>query len=210
MEKLNKFTILIGKIFGIGIILHWSFTLLYLFAIFISLINNNPIIIVNINLIFITVLIHEISHCLMARHRGFRMNDILMLPIGGLAIGLDDFTKNAKDEFLITIVGPLSNAIMGLAFLSMNCVFPNELFYFLTLINIIMCLFNLLPCYPMDGGRILRCLLKIKYNHTKATKISSAISQAMCFPMGLFGIFLGSPGLVVISICLYLSNKTNK
>jgi len=165
-------------------------------------------------LLFLCVLLHELGHALTARHFGIRTPDITLLPIGGVA-RLERIPKEPRQELLIAIAGPLVNVVIAAILMLVlnqqadasaleNLSNPAvTLMSKLASVNIFLVLFNLIPAFPMDGGRILRALLAMKLNYARATQIAATVGQALAFVFGLAGLF-GNPMLLFIALFVYL------
>ena len=208
----------LGKVAGIGIFIHWTFTLLILFIIFINYKsgqNVNQIIwaVAFVLCIFITVLLHELGHALAAKNYNIKTKDITLLPIGGLA-RLERIPEKPLEELIVAFAGPLVN--ITLAFITgifitipdtseqlmvelSNGVNANNFFLNFFLVNFWLAIFNLIPAFPMDGGRILRALLSFKLQRHVATRISARIGQLLAMGFIIFGFFT-SPFLIFIGI----------
>lgn len=208
----------LGKVAGIGIFIHWTFTLLILFIIFINYKsgqNATQIIwsVVFILCIFITVLLHELGHALAAKNYNIKTKDITLLPIGGLA-RLERIPEKPLEELIVAFAGPLVN--ITLAFITgifitipdtseqlmaelSNGVNANNFFLNFFLVNFWLAVFNLIPAFPMDGGRILRALLSFKLQRHVATRISARIGQLLAMGFIILGFFT-SPFLIFIGI----------
>lgn len=174
--------------------------------------------------IFACVLLHEFGHILMARHFGVRTPDVILLPIGGMA-RLERMPDEPRQEFLIAIAGPivtlgLAALFLGLAVLLGQPFLVSEsdplaapLLPTLFLINVILLLFNLIPAFPMDGGRVLRALLARRLGLVRATRIAARIGQglAILFAFAGMGLIPGLGGnliLVLIAVFIYLGAGT--
>ncbi|TRX03456.1 site-2 protease family protein [Flavobacterium gawalongense] len=208
----------LGKVAGIGIFIHWTFSLLILFIIYINYKsgqNTEQIIwsVAFILCIFITVLLHELGHALAAKNYNITTKDITLLPIGGLA-RLERIPEKPSEELIVAFAGPLVN--ITLAFITgifitipdtseqlmaelSHGINANNFFLNFFLINFWLALFNLIPAFPMDGGRILRALLSFKLQRHVATRISARIGQLLAMAFILFGFFT-SPFLIFIGI----------
>jgi Zn-dependent protease len=213
-----KGSLKLGKIAGIGIFIHWTFTLLILFIIFVNYKsgqNATQIIwsVVFILTIFITILLHELGHALAAKNYNIKTKDITLLPIGGLA-RLERIPEKPLEELIVAFAGPLVN--ITLAFITgifitipdtseqlmaelSNGVNANNFFLNFFLVNFWLAIFNLIPAFPMDGGRILRALLSFKLQRHVATRISARIGQLLAMGFIIFGFFT-SPFLIFIGI----------
>lgn len=165
-------------------------------------------------LLFLCVVLHELGHALMARRFGVHTPDITLLPIGGVA-RLERIPEEPKQELLIAIAGPLVNLVIAAVLLfvvrvqvaSSDLVDLNTprvaLMAKLASVNIFLVLFNLLPAFPMDGGRILRALLAMHLAYARATQIAATVGQGLAFVLGFIGLFY-SPLLLFIALFVYL------
>jgi Zn-dependent protease/CBS domain-containing protein len=165
-------------------------------------------------LLFFCVLLHELGHALVARRFGIRTPDITLLPIGGVA-RLERIPEKPKQELLIAIAGPLVNILIAaVLFLIVKAQgsLPDltdlntprvSLMTKLASVNLFLVLFNLIPAFPMDGGRILRALLAVKMNYARATQVAATIGQGLAFMFGFLGLF-GNPMLIFIALFVYL------
>jgi len=165
-------------------------------------------------LLFLCVVLHELGHALTARSFGIRTPDITLLPIGGVA-RLERIPENPKQELAIAIAGPLVNvAIAAILIFALNAqaTFSDledlnvprvAMLQKLASVNIFLVLFNLIPAFPMDGGRILRALLAMRMNYARATQVAATIGQGLAFVFGLFGLFY-NPMLLFIALFVYL------
>ena len=165
-----------------------------------------------ITAIFASVLVHEYAHCIVARRRGAVVEDILLLPIGGLS-QLKEMPESPADEFAIAIVGPLTS--LGLAALALAggvafgarlwppSLFAGSWFARLAWLNALLGGFNLLPALPMDGGRVARALLARRHDRLTATRQAAKIARILAVVMILGGIFYDF-WLVIIGFFVYL------
>jgi len=203
-----KTSLRIFKIFGIPIELDFSFLILiisiYLLAFsgFISLEMA-----VLITLIFVTVVIHELSHSYVALHFGVKIEKILLLPIGGIA-KMEEIPRVPRQELLISIAGPLTNLIIAATFYGIQStrILPQTITNFIgnfILVNIVLALFNLIPAFPMDGGRILRALLAEKMTYLRSTEISANLGKFLAILMAMAGIFYNF-FLILIALFIYI------
>jgi len=165
-------------------------------------------------LLFACVLLHELGHALMARRFGIHTPDITLLPIGGVA-RLERIPDQPKQELLIAIAGPLVNVVIAallILFLRQPAAASDlsdvntprvALLSKLASVNIFLVLFNLIPAFPMDGGRILRALLALRLDYARATQIAARVGQGLAFVFGLVGLFY-NPMLIFIALFVYL------
>lgn len=194
--------------------LHWSFIL---FLVWIGLndpgnLKDSLLEVVFVATIFGCVVLHEFGHALTAKVFGIRTRDITLYPIGGVAL-LEKEARPAQ-ELLIAIAGPLVNVIIALliyilvptdltAVTDDNITFIQRLF----LVNIILVLFNMIPAYPMDGGRVLRSTLGLFFNQGTATIISGRIGQVISIGLCGFAFYMGNPILVFIAVFVFLKAR---
>lgn len=173
-------------------------------------------------LLFTAVTLHELGHSFQALKYGVRVRDINLMPLGGLA-RMESIPEKPGQELRIAIAGPLVNfAIAGLlvllgALLQVRSVISfNELaqsfgrvswsgmLAYLTMANLALGVFNLIPAFPMDGGRILRALLAMKMEYSRATSIAATIGQGLAWVFGLWGFLTGSYTLVLIAVFVWM------
>ncbi|MFM9026419.1 MAG: site-2 protease family protein [Bacteroidota bacterium] len=218
MEKNPQGTWLVADLAGTRIFLHWSFLFLLLYVLVSEWIKQSSFysaVLLGLLLVavFATVILHELGHVLTAKRFGCRTKDIILLPIGGVA-RMERIPEKPLQENLVAIAGPAVNLIIAsLLFIMIKPgveefeqIQLNELsihnwsLHFL-LANIALAVFNLLPAFPMDGGRVLRGLLSLRLERSKATVISARIGQAvaiMMFGAGLlFNPFLSFIGAFI-------------
>ena len=166
--------------------------------------------------IFACVIAHEFGHALAARRYGIRTPDITLLPIGGLA-RLERMPEKPGEEIVVALAGPAVNfviAIMLIVALGVR-LDPAALaqienpatgfFARLAAVNVFLALFNLIPAFPMDGGRVLRALLAIRYPRVRATEIAARVGQGFAFLLGFLGLIGPNPILIFIAIFVYLA-----
>lgn len=160
--------------------------------------------VVFVSFLFLCVLLHEFGHAFAARGYGIRTPDITLLPIGGVA-RLERMPQNGMQELVIAIAGPMVNvAIAAVLWLSlgeparlMSGEFRSgmqELAFNLLYANLFLVVFNLIPAFPMDGGRVLRAFLSFWMPHATATKIAARVGQGIAIVFALIGLF-GIPGI---------------
>jgi Zn-dependent protease/CBS domain-containing protein len=166
--------------------------------------------------IFACVLMHEFGHALAARRFGIKTPRITLLPIGGLA-EMERMPEKPSEEIIVAIAGPLVNVAIAVALLAyMGFTFDPEALASLenpangfiprlAAVNIILVLFNLIPAFPMDGGRVLRALLAMRYPRTRATEIAARIGQFAAFLFGFLGLLSGNVLLIFVAIFVYIA-----
>jgi Zn-dependent protease/predicted transcriptional regulator len=214
-----KWSLKIGRLFGIDLFVHFTFLLLLVFLGFVFWQSTQSVQaalrgVAFILALFGCVVLHELGHALMARRFGVGTRDITLLPIGGIA-RLEKMPEKPMQEFWVALAGPAVNVVIaalifvGLAatdgFVPMEemSMTQGAMLQQLMVVNIFLVVFNLLPAFPMDGGRVLRSLLSIPMGRRRATAIAANIGQAMAIVFGIFG-FLYNPFLIFIAIFVYL------
>src|SRR5215468_6708893 len=166
-------------------------------------------------LLFVCVLAHEFGHIFTARAFGIATPDVTLLPIGGVA-RLERIPEEPGQEFLIAIAGPAVNVVIALVLMMFASATPHvqhfaaiesshtALIDRLAAVNLFLAVFNMIPAFPMDGGRVLRALLAIRLGFTRATEVAAMIGQWLAFALGFIGLF-GNPLLIFIAIFVYLA-----
>ena len=213
----------LGRLCGIDIRLHWSFLIVPAWVASTSLaagaglasaVNATFFILA----IFGCVLLHEMGHALAARRYGIATRDITLLPIGGLA-RLEGMTESPRQELAIALAGPAVNvAIAGALWLGLllrgNMTLPFSLapgvVQFaaqLLAVNLSLAVFNLLPAFPMDGGRVLRAILASFISYERATEIAARMGQGLAICLAVLGLF-GNPNLLLIALFVFLAARS--
>jgi len=208
---------------GINISVHWTFLLLIGWVLLVNASKGNNVEYLSWSVLFILavfacVTLHELGHALMAARFGIKAKNIVLLPIGGIA-SIEKFPENPRQELAISIAGPVVNIII--ASLLWLILLPNTSFletpqdisimhghdflYNLRIVNIGLAVFNLIPAFPMDGGRILRALLGFKLNYIQATSIATNVGKFIAVIFIAAGILLINPFLPVIGIFIIFS-----
>lgn len=164
-------------------------------------------------LVFAAVVVHEFSHALMARRFGVKTRDITLLPIGGVS-SLERMPDRPRDELLVAVAGPATNIVLaglcavialmlGYDLVPAGLLDPAPMVVRLLWVNVVLAAFNLLPAFPMDGGRALRALLAMKVGDRRATRIAAQLGQAMALLFGIIGLFF-NPLLLFIALFLWM------
>jgi Zn-dependent protease len=200
-----RWSLRLGSLFGIPVYLHLTFLLLLGGMGLVQWAHAGPVAalytIVLVAAVFGSVLLHEFGHALTARFYGIGTRDVTLLPIGGLA-RLTRMPVNPQHELWIALAGPAVNvAIAGLLAIWVS-LFGGGFAGQLMLINLGLAAFNLLPAFPMDGGRVLRAVLARRMGRLPATEIAATIGKGMAFVFGIAGLFLG-PMLIFIAIFVW-------
>jgi Zn-dependent protease/CBS domain-containing protein len=173
-------------------------------------------------LLFGIVVLHELGHSLAALRYGVPVRQIVLLPLGGIA-ELARIPEKPRQEFVIAIAGPLVNFGLAILLAMVGLVFGQEiglarlsgtlsglgrlnfdsLFNYVFTSNLLLGVFNLLPAFPMDGGRILRALLATQLDYARATAIAVSVGQSLAVLMGLWGVLGGGFFLILIAIFIF-------
>lgn len=210
----------IATVHGTSVRLHWTFLLLLAFiaiGAFLSMgLSAAANIVMLIVLMFVCIVLHEFGHISAARQFGIETPEVVLLPIGGLA-KLKRIPSEPQKELAIAISGPAVNfllfglliALLGrwptleaLTVLSLGQINVIEQ---LAIFNLVLGVFNLLPAFPMDGGRILRALLAFALPRTKATGIATRMGQLLAIGLGMAAILAGNILLAAISVFIFVS-----
>ena len=163
-------------------------------------------------LLFLCVVLHEFGHAFAAKAFGINTPDITLLPIGGVA-RLERMPEEPVQELIIAVAGPLVNVVIALGLfvaggaqglLNRSTVEGGGLIAQLLTINIMLVLFNLLPAFPMDGGRVLRALLATRISYARATQVAASVGQGFAFIFGFLGLFGPNPFLLFIALFVYI------
>ena len=214
----------IARIAGINVYLHWTFLIL-LAWIFIANLSAGQstaealIGVASILALFACVVLHEFGHALAARRYDIQTQKIVLLPIGGVAM-LEKMPENPRHELVVALAGPAVNlAIAGIliAYLLLSgqelpfhllkdfsqIDLNKDFLSYLLLVNGLLFLFNLAPAFPMDGGRVLRAFLSMRYDRATATNIAAKIGQFLAIGLVFMG-FMGNIWFIFIGLFIYL------
>jgi len=220
------------RLWGIDVKVHWSFVLVLAFGAFVygagpaGWVTGSLYGVLTILLLFVCVTLHEYGHALAARRFGIGTRSILLLPIGGVA-NLERIPEKPGQEIVIVAAGPLVNVALAILLLPVALVVGNgagvfnfnamgasiqnpgffNLLVFLISTNILLALFNLLPAFPLDGGRLLRALLAYTMPYVRATQTAVAVGRLLAVMMAIFGIFSGAIGLLLIAFFVYVGGS---
>jgi len=208
----------VGTIAGIRVELHFTF-LLFVGWIAVSrgLLTGNAGQAVGavtlLLMIFACVLLHELGHALTARRYGIQTRDIILLPIGGLA-RLQRMPDKPQHEIVVALAGPAVNVVIaGLLYLVssgldrplLETATRGGMIETLLVVNVVMVLFNLIPAFPMDGGRVLRAVLALRLPYTRATRIASYVGQGIALLFALLGLMSNHVMLMFVALFVFLA-----
>ncbi len=180
MKMINN-ALSIGSVFGIPIRLHIS---LLIAIVLLSIFSNAGLLAILILAagIFGSVALHELGHSVVARAKGGYIHEIVLYPFGGAA-KISNIPKRPVDEILVALAGPAVSLALSLIFRQF------ELLWFLGYLNGMLFFFNILPVFPMDGGRVLRAALSIKKSRVESTRIAATVGKYFCGLFVLVGLF---------------------
>jgi Zn-dependent protease/predicted transcriptional regulator len=207
---------------GIDIFVHGTFLLLVAYVAFGGLVVGQGAAAVGrgtllILAVFATVVLHELGHALTARRFGVRTRDITLLPIGGVA-RLEGMPDKPNQQLLVALAGPAVNLTIALFLFALVQLLQGPVGIesirhvggpFLTQlmwINVSLAAFNLLPGFPMDGGRVLRALLAMRLTPERATQVAARVGQGMAVILGILGLYVG-PMLTVIAVFIWFGAR---
>ncbi|HTR50776.1 MAG TPA: site-2 protease family protein [Kofleriaceae bacterium] len=193
----------LGRIRGIAIRVH--LTLLLLLAWFVVAavlggagLRGSVYVLLLVVCVFATIVVHELGHALVARRFGIRTRDIMLLPIGGIA-SLERMPAKPSQELAVALVGPAINLVLA----AILAVVPGMFALRLAYINVGLAVFNLIPAFPMDGGRALRALLALRTSNERATDIAATCGKVFAVLLCFVGLFF-NPLLVLIAFVVWM------
>ena len=209
------------RVFGIDIDIHFTFFLLLL--LFFVLLGPRGLALVIGVFFFVTV--HELCHSVVALHFGIKVKRITLLPIGGVA-SMSEIPKKPHQELLISLAGPLSNVLIVIIFYFPLLMFlgKDTLMYPIMVltgqarftgtfnvlahiywINLVLAVFNMIPAFPMDGGRVVRALLSYRMSYQNATHVAVRMGHIFALLFGYIGIVYGHIFLLIIAVFIYMA-----
>lgn len=213
----------VGRIAGIPIYIHWTFLILLGWILFAGLSAGRTVqaSLVEVGFVlalFGCVVLHELGHALVARRFGVQTSDITLLPIGGVA-RLQRIPDKPVEEFLVAIAGPLVNVAIAALLVAAGArlttaaaggsyLVQGSFLGRMLLVNVSLVAFNLLPAFPMDGGRILRALLAMVMEYGRATRIAAGIGQFMALLFVFIGLQGGNPILLLIALFVWIGAQS--
>jgi stage IV sporulation protein FB len=209
----------LGRIGGTEVRIHFTFLLLLLWlGVSAAMQGGAPAAfdaIAFLLAIFLCVVLHEYGHVLMAKRFGIATRDITLLPIGGVAT-IERMPENPGQELLVALAGPAVNLVIAVALIGLFGVTSDpgvvaeslhkpdiDLVTRLAFANLMLAVFNLIPAFPMDGGRVLRALLCLRMDRASATRVAARVGRGIALVLGILGL-LGNPILLLIAIFIFL------
>jgi Zn-dependent protease len=210
-----KWATKVGTFAGISVYVHTTFLMLIAWVAFAHWQTGHSVSaavqgVAFVLALFGCVVLHEFGHALTAKRFGIKTRDITLLPIGGLA-RLERMPDDPRQELWVALAGPAVNVVIAVALfvvlpvtgtfapLSTLSVTSGSFLERLMIVNVFLVAFNMLPAFPMDGGRVLRALLAIRMDYTRATQLAANIGQGMALAFGLIGLFT-NPFLMFIAL----------
>lgn len=219
-----KYSLYIGSVAGVKIYLHWTFIILIGWVILVNLQASLGLADILWSLafvfsIFVCITLHELGHAIAAKRYKIKTFNITLLPIGGLA-RLAYIPEKPNEELFIAIAGPLVNLMIALILYpvvlleynladltSFQSIGPENFIPVLMSVNLWLALFNLIPAFPMDGGRVFRALLAFKLGHVKSTRIAANVGQVLAIAFVFAGFWI-NPFLIFIGLFIFLGAQT--
>jgi len=215
--RVVKWSFHLARIAGIDVRIHATFLLLLAWFGFVYYAEGGQAAMFAglsfIILLFVCVVLHEFGHALAARAYGINTPDITLLPIGGVA-RLERMPDKPWQELVVALAGPAVNVVIAFALyivigrffhaaeLGQIAEGGGDLLTRLLAINVILVVFNLLPAFPMDGGRVLRALLATRMKHARATRVAASVGQVMAVLLGVLGL-VGNPMLLFVAAIVF-------
>lgn len=208
---------------GINISIHWTFLFLVGWIVLVNARLGNTVPELAWSLLFLAALfacitLHELGHALMASRYGIKAKNVVLLPVGGIA-SIEKFPSNPKQELMISSAGPAVSFLIALVLLpfigdyrpiwefkaDVSITHGHDFLYNLHIANVTLAVFNLIPAFPLDGGRILRALLGFKINYVRATTIAAYVGKVIAIAFIVLGIIFTNFFLPVIGIFILFS-----
>lgn len=210
----------IGRLFGSELRVHVTFFLLLIWVAWAAWDQGGPeAALANLAFVlalFACVVAHEFGHALTARRYGIATPDIALLPIGGLA-RLERMPEDPREEIVVALAGPAVNVVIFLLILLVLGEAPGIDAFAridtgalgfaqqLAVVNLFLVVFNLIPAFPMDGGRVLRAVLSLRMDRVRATRLAATAGQAVAVAFGFAGLSTGNPMLVLIAVFVFVA-----
>ncbi len=212
-----RYSFKIGSAWGIPIELHITFILLIAAVFVLSVPTQQFYTFFIVLLLFVFVVFHELAHSVVARHYGIKVRKIILYPIGGVS-EIEEIPDNPSQEWRMAIAGPLTSLVLGFALLAVGLIISPQLFaiasfttitgnfiFDLATLNILLGAFNLIPAFPMDGGRVFRALLAERMKYSDATRYAVYLGRIFGIAMVIVGFLFPSYFLLIlVGIFVYI------
>jgi Zn-dependent protease/CBS domain-containing protein len=223
-----KSSLKIGSVMGIPIRLHITFLLILPIFAYVFAINPQPfgfegveppitkyvLSVLTAILLFASIVVHELAHSYMAMRYGVKIESITLFLFGGVS-AMEEIPRKPGQEAKMASAGPLTSLVIGFVclFIYGNLIFPSPglsqnpaylIFWILGAMNLVLGIFNLLPAFPMDGGRVLRAFYARKMSYVKATQSAAAVGKFFAILMAIFGIIVGNLWFPLIALFIYV------
>jgi Zn-dependent protease/CBS domain-containing protein len=210
----------LGRVFGIDVKMHLTFLLILAWGAFAYGGSAGPLYGIAITLgLFGLVFLHELGHSLAAMGYGIKVRDITLLPIGGVA-RLERMPEKPVQELVVALAGPAVNVVLAVALLPVVALLslaqgvpltlatfgaagPVGFLTFLLMANVSLAIFNMIPAFPLDGGRVFRALLGFFTSYQQATQVAATTGRVLAVGLGLFAIFVGQFWLAMIALFIF-------
>jgi Zn-dependent protease/CBS domain-containing protein len=210
-----RYSFKIGSAWGIPIELHFTFILLIAAVFIISIPTMQFYTFFIVLFLFVFVVFHELAHSIVARHYGIKVRKIILYPIGGVS-EIEEITDNPSQEWRMAFAGPLTSVVLGVALLAVSLATSTQTFTIATFttitgnfltdlatLNILLGAFNLIPAFPMDGGRVFRALLAERLKYSDATRYAVYIGKIFGVAMVIIGFWFNFL-LILVGIFVYI------
>lgn len=220
LEEPMNWSLKLGRVFGIDVKMHLTFLLILLWGAFAYGGNAGPLYGITITLgLFSLVFLHELGHSLAAMGYGIKVRDITLLPIGGVA-RLERMPEKPVQELVVALAGPAVNVVLAVILLPVVALLtlvqggPLTLatfgeaglvgfLTFLVMANISLAIFNMIPAFPLDGGRVFRAILGFFTSYQQATQVAATTGRVLAMGLGLFALFAGQFWLGLIALFIF-------
>ncbi|SHL61518.1 Zn-dependent protease (includes SpoIVFB) [Chitinophaga jiangningensis] len=223
-----KAALTLFKIRNIDISIHWSFPFIIVWTLLIMTIQQATVsqtlwAMLGISLVFICIVLHELGHALMAAHYGIKTKSITLLPIGGMA-NMQHMPEKPVQEIMISLAGPMMNIVLALLLLpfikdyvpfwqfmdTFSYLDNSNMLLYIHTINVLLAIFNLIPAFPMDGGRVLRGIIAAYTSYGRATAIAAFIGRSIAIIFIIGGLLNFNLLLAVIGLFIVLSGRAEE
>ncbi len=213
----DAWSLRLATISGIPLRLHVTFLLILIYYAVVGIgTGSGGTLVLFLMGVFACVALHEYGHSLVAQRLGYTVRDIMLYPIGGVAS--IEGTPRARHELVIAVAGPAVNVVIALILGTVLAARPGglagnfttdalfsrgDLLHRLLVANVMLVLFNMIPAFPMDGGRVLRAALSLKLGRRRATSIAAGVGQLVAIGLGILGFRYGQFSLMLIAVFVY-------